>query len=92
MKIATAKEILSIDIATLRLEELQRHIVRLLDAWRESKGDYGLLNAVQNGFLVPMQDVGATGYVPADKWLTQNLQLRLDEAQKRHEYLLSHPE
>lgn len=91
MTFTTAKNLLAIDVKTLPLEKLQIHKVRLIDAWRESRGDYGMFQAVRNGFYKTVQDVGATGFCPVDKWLTQNLQLRLEEAEKQENYLLSLP-
>lgn len=89
MKIAIARELLTVDINTLSLEKLQRHKVRLIDAWRESRADYGFFQAVRDGFYCAMRDIGAVGYTPVDKWLTQNLQLRLEDCEKRERYLLS---
>lgn len=91
MRIENAKKLLTMDIQAMPLQNLQQHKVRLLDAWRESKADYGFFMAVRDGFYRVMQDVGATGFIPVDKWLTQNLQLRLEECEERERYLLSLP-
>lgn len=90
MKIAQARKLLTEDIGRMTLEQLQRHRVRLLDAWRESKADYGWMQAVRDGFYKPITDT-VTGYVPRDPWLTHNLSHRLDEAIERELEILSSP-
>ena len=76
MKIAQARKLLTEDIGRMTLEQLQKHRVKLTDAWRESRAEYGM-----------GEDI--TEYTPTDLWLTQNLSHRLDETIGRELELLS---
>ena len=88
MKIAQARKLLTEDIGRMTLEQLQRHRVKLIDAWRESRAEYGMGQAVMDGFYRQTgEDV--TEYTPTDLWLTQNLSHRLDETIGRELELLS---
>ena len=44
-----------------------------------SRGDFGFDQAVRDGFFKVLVSESASGYVPADFWLTRNLGTRLDE-------------
>ena len=82
MKIAQARKLLTEDIGRMTLEQLQRHRVKLTDAWRESRAEYGMGQAAMDGFYRQTgEDV--TEYTPTDLWLTQNLSHRLDETIER---------
>lgn len=82
MKIAQARKLLTEDIGWMTLEQLQRHRVKLTDAWRESRAEYGMGQAAMDGFYRQTgEDV--TEYTPTDLWLTQNLSHRLDETIER---------
>ena len=84
----TAKRLLKEDIANMPLEKLQRHKVRLLDALRESTGEYyGIPQAVRHGFMVAISD-RADSYTPKDKWLTHNLKCAYDVTCQREQKLL----
>ena len=90
MKIAQARKLLTEDIGRMTLEQLQRHRVKLTDAWRESRAEYGMSRAAKDGFYRQTgEDV--TEYTPTDLWLTQNLSHRLDETIERELELLSSP-
>lgn len=90
MKIAQARKLLTEDIGRMTLEQLQRHRVKLTDAWRESRAEYGMDRAAKDGFYRQTgEDV--TEYTPTDLWLTQNLSHRLDETIERELELLSSP-
>lgn len=90
MKIAQARKLLTEDIGRMTLEQLQRHRVKLTDAWRESRAEYGMGLAAKDGFYRQTgEDV--TEYTPTDLWLTQNLSHRLDETIERELELLSSP-
>lgn len=90
MKIAQARKLLTEDIGRMTLEQLQRHRVKLTDAWRESRAEYGMGQAAMDGFYRQTgEDV--TEYTPTDLWLTQNLSHRLDETIERELELLSSP-
>lgn len=90
MKIAQARKLLTEDIGRMTLEQLQRHRVKLTDAWRESRAVYGMGRAAKDGFYRQTgEDV--TEYTPTDLWLTQNLSHRLDETIERELELLSSP-
>lgn len=78
----TAENILRKDITSMSLEQLQKHKVRLLDAWRESRAFYGMEQAIKTGFYYPVLDNYASGFTPANKYLTSNLSYRLDEVEK----------
>lgn len=73
MRISKAKSLLQIDYTKLSQSELQKYKVRLLDAWRYAKGDYG----TNNDFFVPVPELRAV--VPADKWLLRNIENRMQE-------------
>lgn len=79
MKRSKAEELLRKPIDRMSLEELQKHKVRLADAWRESRAEHGMEQAVKDGFYKVIASDSASGFVPADLWLTQNLSARLEE-------------
>ena len=76
----------------MTIEQVQRHKVRLLDAWRESRAQYGFEQAVIDGFYRVVVDCAAQGYTPRDMWLTDRINHCLEEATAREAYLLSLPE
>ncbi len=82
MKIGKARELVSIRPETLTLEQLQKHRVRLVDAWRESKAFYGISQAIRDGFYKEVLDEYSSGYTPSDLWLTKNLEMRIDETEQ----------
>ena len=71
----------------MTLEKLQKYKVKVLDAWRESRADYGMAQAVKDGFYRQTGE-NASEYTPTDLWLTQNLSHRLDEIERRERELL----
>ena len=77
-----AKHLLQRPIKDLSLKELQAHYVRLIDAWRESKAEYGFKQAVDDGFYVPILCNYAEGFTPKDMFLTSNLSTRMYEVEK----------
>lgn len=88
MKIAQARKLVTENIDTMSLEQLQRYKVKVLDAWRESRADYGLLQAIKDGFYIQTGE-NASEYTPVDIWLTQNLSQKLDNIEARERLLLS---
>lgn len=82
MKIAQAKRLVSEDIEMMTIEQLQRYKVKVIDAWRESRADYGIAQAVRDGFYLQTGE-DASEYTPKDLWLTQNLTRRLDAIDRR---------
>lgn len=82
MKIAQAKRLVSEDIETMTIEQLQRYKVKVIDAWRESRADYGIAQAVRDGFYLQTGE-DASEYTPKDLWLTQNLTRMLDAIDRR---------
>lgn len=78
MKIAQARKLVAENITTMTLEQLQRYRVKVIDAWRESRADYGIAQAVRDGFYLQTGE-NAAEYTPTDLWLTKNLSARLDE-------------
>lgn len=83
MKITEARRLLSLNIKEMSLEQLQRHKVKMIDAWRHSKAQYGYIEAIKNGFYKMMVDSGASGYTPSDIWLTHQINNRLDEIEEQ---------
>lgn len=92
MKYQTARQLTTLDVSNMTLEQVQRHRVRLLDAWRESRAQYGFAQAVKDGFYKIVVDSAAEGFVPRDMWLTHRINHCLDQAAARETYLLSLPE
>ena len=92
MNYQTARRLTTLDINSMTLEQVQRHKVRLLDAWRESRAQYGFEQAVIDGFYRVVVDCAAQGYTPWDMWLTDRINHCLEEATAREAYLLSLPE
>lgn len=88
MKYQKAKELLKENISQMTLEELQRHKIKLLDAWRESRAEYGYQQAVEDGYYKVISSESADGFSPKDLWLTTNLQNRYDEANEKENKLL----
>ena len=88
MKYKTARELVSIDVGTLPLEKLQRHRVRLIDAWRESCAECGMGQAVHDGFYIRVLCDQGNGYAPRDIFLTQNLKTAFEKAVQRESELL----
>lgn len=87
MKIAQARRLLTEDVDAMDLEQLQKHKVKVIDAWRESRADYGMAQAVRDGFYLPVGQ-GDGDYIPKDVWLTWNLSHRIDEIDMRERELL----
>lgn len=82
MTLRQAQALCQKDIHSMSLEELQKHRVKLLDAYRESNLEYGEKEAYENGFLVPFEDVSGKGFIPKDKFLTTNLKWLISETEK----------
>ena len=87
MKIAQARKLLTEDVETMTLERLQKYKVKVIDAWRESRADYGMVQAVRDGFYLQTGE-DASEHTPKDLWLTQNLVKRLDAIDQRERELL----
>ena len=87
MKIHRARQLVTENIEMMSLEQLQKHRVDILDAWRQAKADYGMEQAVRDGFY-RLIAADAVFYTPTDLWLTQNLTTRLDEIDRRETMLL----
>lgn len=67
---------------------MQRHKVKLIDAWRESRAEYGMGQAVRDGYYIRVLCDQATGYAPRDIFLTQNLLTAYQRAVEREAELL----
>ena len=87
MKIAQARRLLAEDVGVMNLEQLQKHKVKVIDDWRESRADYGMAQAMRDGFYLPVGQ-GDGDYIPKDAWLTWNLSHRLDAIDLREQELL----
>lgn len=81
MNIHQAKKLLQVDFRNYGIEKLRKHYVKLIDAWRESKAEYGFAQAVKDGFYKIIASESASGFSPADIWLTHNLEQRLHDAE-----------
>lgn len=77
-----AENILCEDISSMNIEQLRKHRVRLIDAWRESKAFYGMEQACKTGFYCPVLDEYSSGFTPVNMFLTSNLSYRLDEVER----------
>ncbi len=88
----TARRLTTMDISAMSLTQAQRHKVRLLDTWRESRAQYGFAQAVRDGFYRVVVNSGAQGFVPRDMWLTNRLNYCLNAAIEREAYLLGQSE
>lgn len=73
MKFKKAKELLQEDFTKMNCEELQEYKVKIIDAWRYARGDYGY----NNDFFVYVGELKA--YTPRDFWLLKNIENRMDE-------------
>jgi len=91
MNIQDARNLLTKPIEGMSLEQIQRHKVRLVDAWRESRAEHGFGQAVKDGFFKALASDSASGFVPTDLWLEHNLAERLDEAYAKEAEMLSNP-
>lgn len=88
MKIKQAQNLLQQDISIMSLKQVQWHRVLLLDAWRQSEAFFGMHDALKDGFYAQLLDSGASGFIPCDPWLTQNLKQRYFETAARETELL----
>lgn len=91
MKRSEAEELLRKPIDRMGLEEIQAHKVRLIDAWRESRAEHGMEQAARDGFYKVIASESASGFSPANVWLTHNLIARFDEAVAREQEMLRDP-
>ena len=87
MTYKNAKTLLSKNIEVMTLERVQKHKVRLIDAWRQSKAQYGVEEAVKNGFYKMLASESASGYTPTDIRLTHQLNYAIDKAEERERQL-----
>ena len=81
MRIEKARSLLREPIENMSIEQLQKHRVALIDAWRHSKASYGYPQAVAEGFYKVVESESASGFFPTDMWLTHQLDYRLKEVQ-----------
>jgi hypothetical protein len=89
MTAATAWRLVCEDISNMTLKKLQRHKIRLLDARRESTGEYyGFEQAVRDGFMVEIVSESAQGYTPKDMWLVHRLNCAYEECCRKEKELL----
>lgn len=88
MKILQAQKLIQVVTENMTLEQLQKYKVKVIDAWRESRADYGMAQAVRDGFYIQTGE-NASEYTPKDLWLTLNLAHKLDEIDRTERKLLS---
>lgn len=92
MKRSKAEELLRKPIDRMTLEEIQAHKVRLVDAWRESRAEHGMEQALRDGYYAVVIDSFVDPFpAPTNIWLTKNLESRLDEVYAREAELLASP-
>lgn len=84
-----AQNLLTKNIEIMTLEQLQKHKIALLDAWRHSEGFFGMTEAVKNGFYLVLASESAEGYTPRDIWLTTRLKAIYYETEKREMDILN---
>ena len=72
------KRYLQKDVDSMTLEQIQKHRVELIDAWRHATAQYGFPLAVKEGFYKIIEDAAATGFYPSDPWLAHNIAYKLD--------------
>ena len=77
MKYKKEKSLLYENFESMSLESLQKYCVSLIDAIREANAEYGMKQAIQNGFYIELEDFAGNGYTPRDFWLQHNLSERL---------------
>lgn len=83
-----AEALLREPIEPMSLEQLQAHKVKLVDAWRESRAEHGMEQAVRDGFYKVIASDSASGFSPTDIWLSHNLIARFDEVVAREQEML----
>lgn len=87
-----AEALLREPIEPMSLEQLQAHKVKLVDAWRESKAEHGMEQALRDGYYAVVLDSFVDPFpVPVNIWLTRNLGDRMDEVYAREAELLASP-
>lgn len=69
------------NIETMSLEQLQRHKVRLIDAWRDCTAYWGLLEAAM-GFYKLVDD-GINGFSPRNPYLKTNIEYCIEQTDKK---------
>lgn len=87
-----AEELLRKPIDGMSLEQIQAHKVKLVDAWRESRGEHGMEQALKDGYCAIVTDAFVPPFpAPVNIWLTKNLEYRMDEVYAREAELLAAP-
>lgn len=72
MTYLTATKLLQKDTEQMTQEQLQKYKVKLIDAWRYARGDYGH----NNDFFVWVGELKA--FTPRDYWLLKNIEYKMD--------------
>lgn len=84
MKRQTAENLLRENMDEMSLDQLQRYMVKVIDAWRQSQADEGMEQAIRDGYYCIVYDSYIKPFAaPVNIWLTQNLSYRKDEVYER---------
>jgi hypothetical protein len=83
MKFEQAKRLLTTNINQLSHGELYSYKTKLNSLYFILNGTHGEKTLLDNGFIIPIIDCGAKGFVPKDKFMFTNLLRKMDEADKR---------
>jgi hypothetical protein len=81
MKFEQAKKLLLVDVESLDIEELQKYNGKLVSLYYILNGTQGQKTLWDGGFIIPMIDVGAKGFVPKDKFMFTNLINKMNEVE-----------
>lgn len=82
MNYSTATNLCRKNIDTMSLEQLQRHKVRLIDAWRDCTAYWGLPEAAMKGFY-KLVDEGINGFSPRNPYLQTNIKYCIEQTDKK---------
>jgi hypothetical protein len=89
MKAKTAVNLSRLIVAEMSSEKLQTHRNKLLKALREARAEYGLEQALRDGYMLPLISESASGVVPKYKFLESNLKFSLAQIYEREQKLLA---
>lgn len=70
------------DTGNMSLAQLKEYKSDLISAWYESRAEYGIKRAVENGFYVPIQTDSSEGYVPQSFDLTKKIETAIAHTEK----------
>lgn len=83
MKFTQAQRLLQTDINNLDEYELYDLKGKLNTLYHILKGTHGEKTLFDGGYIVPMIDCGAKGFVPKDKFMFTNLSTMMDNVEEK---------